>query len=136
MKQTSNAGLVQLRSEKQAARCRVKLLVYGEIASPNNAIQTQVIIDVMTNQLIDESWLPWRSFVHVPRLHAYCGPPSFKLLLNQVDARYYFYVLAAGGGVRNQRIYIRSSDMQKAQRKTQTESPRKHDHELDRKTPS
>ena len=97
MKRASKVGLVQLRAEKHVARHRGRLLVSGDFAVKKNDKETRVITDVITNQLMDEDALPRPSFAHIPRLRSYQVPRSCRLLINKVDARHYFHVLAIGG---------------------------------------
>ena len=71
-------------------------MVSGDFAVKKNATETRVITDVITNQLLDEDLWPRSSFDHVPRLRVYTVPRRC-LLINKVDARHYFHVLAVGG---------------------------------------
>ena len=71
MKRASKVGLVQLRAEKHVARHRGKLLVSGDVAVKKHDMETRVITDVITNQLMDEDALPRHHVAHIPRFRSY-----------------------------------------------------------------
>ena len=96
MKKARRAGLVQFRAPRQVAEHRGKHLVSGNFAVRESDQETRVITDVAVNQLMNEELVPRPAFAYIPRMRSYTVPANCRLLVNKVDARHYFHMLAIG----------------------------------------